>query len=162
MNANQHAVAVHEFIAESKDVRLEDKTAEFNEIIDIIGRFKSLDDQTKVLEVGTGTGWLLIQCERRGMKCKGIEVSADLAEHARGFGQRYGIWPDIQVAKIEEATLPASEYDVVIASSTFEHVANWREGLKNVFNALKPGGLFFFYSTNKFCFKSGEFDFPVL
>src|SRR5262249_43127748 len=47
------------------------------------------------------------------------------------------------------------------ASSTFEHVENWQKGLKRIFDALKPGGLFFFYSTNKFSFVQGEYNFPL-
>jgi SAM-dependent methyltransferase len=160
MITNQHAAALQDFIEESKDLRLEDKMTEFNSIFEIVRRFKTLDGKTKVLEVGTGTGWLIIQCERLGMKCKGIEVSGDLVDYARRLGRNYGIQPDIEIAKIEEANLGTSEYDVIIASSTFEHVANWREGLKRVYNALNSGGLFYFYSTNKFCFKSGEYDFP--
>ena len=30
-----------------------------------------------------------------------------------------------------------------------------------MFDALKPGGLFYFYSTNKFSFIQGEYDFPL-
>jgi 2-polyprenyl-3-methyl-5-hydroxy-6-metoxy-1,4-benzoquinol methylase len=157
---NQHAAALQDFIDDNKDLRLEDKMAEFDEIFKLVRRFKPLDSKTKILEIGTGTGWLIIQCERLGMKCKGIEVSAELVEYARQFGRKYGIQPDIEVTKIEEAKLGTSEYDVIIASSTFEHVAGWQEGVKKVFTALKPGGLFFFYSTNKFCFKSGEYDLP--
>jgi 2-polyprenyl-3-methyl-5-hydroxy-6-metoxy-1,4-benzoquinol methylase len=160
MITNQHAAALQDFIDESKDVRVEDKMAEFNDIFKVVKRYKTLDAKTKILEVGTGTGWLVIQCERLGMKCKGIEVSADLVDCARRLGQNYGVHPDIEIAKIEEANLGTNEYDVIIASSTFEHVANWREGLRKVFHALKPGGVFFFYSTNKFSFKSGEYDFP--
>jgi hypothetical protein len=33
-------------------------------------------------------------------------------------------------------------------------------GIKNIFNALKPGGLFYFYSTNKFSPFSAEYKFP--
>jgi ubiquinone/menaquinone biosynthesis C-methylase UbiE len=50
------------------------------------------------------------------------------------------------------------QYDVVIASSVFEHVEHWRSGLAKIYKALKPGGAMFFESTNKFSFaKSGEF-----
>jgi 2-polyprenyl-3-methyl-5-hydroxy-6-metoxy-1,4-benzoquinol methylase len=158
---NAHAAALREFIEEQKHTTIEDKTPEFNAIFDLIKRFKNLDSSTKVLEIGTGTGWLLILCERLGMKSKGIEVRPELVHFAQELGRKYGITPDIDLGNLDEIDLLKQEYDVIIATSTFEHVKDWKSGLKKVFDALKPGGLFFFYSTNKFAFKQGEYDFPL-
>jgi SAM-dependent methyltransferase len=47
-------------------------------------------------------------------------------------------------------------YDVVIANSVFEHVEYWRKGLTAIHRALKPGGVMFFESTNKWSITSGE------
>jgi 2-polyprenyl-3-methyl-5-hydroxy-6-metoxy-1,4-benzoquinol methylase len=64
------------------------------------------------------------------------------------------------LGNIEESDIGVSKYDVVLATSTFEHVEHWEKGIRNIFNALKSGGLFYFYSTNKFSLRSGEFNFP--
>jgi SAM-dependent methyltransferase len=45
-------------------------------------------------------------------------------------------------------------------SFIFEHVERWRDGLKKVYDALKPGGVMYFESTNKFCPRSGEYGMP--
>ena len=150
-----------QFIKEGRHLTLEDKRSDFEAIFKLIRRFKTLDPKTKILEIGTGLGWLVILCERSGMKCKGIEVSAELVDYGRKLGKKYGFDPDIEIGDIAQTDIGAAEYDVIIATSTFEHVKDWQEGLKRVFMALKPGGVFYFYSTNKFCFKSGEYAFPL-
>ncbi|MEW5946338.1 MAG: methyltransferase domain-containing protein [bacterium] len=66
----------------------------------------------------------------------------------------------MEPGNIEDADVGSGEYDVIIASSTFEHVERWEEGIGKVFNALKPGGLFYFLSTNKFSIVSGEYRVP--
>jgi 2-polyprenyl-3-methyl-5-hydroxy-6-metoxy-1,4-benzoquinol methylase len=158
---SNHAAALRDFVEEQKHLTLEDKRPEFNAIFDLIKRFKTIDANTKVLEIGTGTGWLLILCERLGMKAKGIEVKPELVKFAQELGRKYGITPDIDLGNLDEIDILQSEYDVIIATSTFEHIKNANSGLKKVFDALKPGGLFFFYSTNKFSFKQGEYNFPL-
>ena len=123
--------------------------------------FKAIDENTDMLEVGVGTGWFPILCKKKGLRCKGIEISRQLVEYAHEYGGRYGIEPDIELGNIEETEIGESRYDVIIATSAFEHVERWREGLGKIHRALRPGGLFYFYSTNKFSFRSGEFDFPL-
>lgn len=160
MTTNLHEMGVLEFVKEGKQLSVEDKRSEFEAILKIIRRFKTLNAATRILEIGTGLGWLVVLCEQAGMKCKGIEVIPELVDYGRKLGKRYGIDPDIEVGNIAEKDIGASAYDVIIATSTFEHVKDWKEGLTRVFTGLKPGGVFYFYSTNKFCFKSGEYDFP--
>ena len=67
---------------------------------------------------------------------------------------------DIELGNIEETDIGVSKYDIIFAMSAFEHVEDWKKGIKNVFKALKPGGLLYFQSTNKFSFTSGECRFP--
>jgi SAM-dependent methyltransferase len=81
-------------------------------------------------------------------------------EYAIQYGKKYGIQPNIELRNVEESDIGVSKYDVVIATSTFEHVEHWERGIRNIFDALRPGGLFYFYSTNKFSLRSGECNFP--
>jgi hypothetical protein len=50
---------------------------------------------------------------------------------------------------------------VIIASSAFEHVVRWQIVLQQAYDALKPGGVLFFESTNKLSLKSAEYNFPL-
>lgn len=144
-----------------KEVTLQDKEEDFRGIMRRIKRFKPIDEKTKILEIGTGIGWFPALCRKKGISCKGLEISPKLVEHARDFGRRYNIEPDIELGNIEENNIGIEEYDVIIASCTFEHVKYWQQGIKRIFDALKQGGLFYFCATNKFSLKSGEFGLPL-
>jgi len=150
------------YIENHQHLELEDKESDFNAIFRYIKRFKTINKDTKIIEIGTGTGWLPILCKKNGMSCSGLEISPGLVDYAKILGQKYNIIPDIELGNIEEVDIGISKYDIIIATSTFEHVEYWQKGLKKVFDALKPGGLFYFNSTNKFSFISGEYNkFPL-
>jgi 2-polyprenyl-3-methyl-5-hydroxy-6-metoxy-1,4-benzoquinol methylase len=91
-----------------------------------------------------------------------LEISWQLVEYAVEYGRRNGVEVDISVGNIEETDLGCEQFDAIIAKDTFEHVERWQEGMRRVYQALKPGGLFYFTSTNKFSvFPSGEYDYPL-
>lgn len=149
------------YIDKAKGVSLDQRIEEFDGIFDRILKYHPITPETRILEVGTGTGWIPIICSQRGYNCKGMEISPQLIQVAMELGKENGVVPDIELGNIEEANIGSEEYDIIVATSSFEHVENWKQGLINIFNGLKPGGLFFFYSTNKFSFKSGEYNFPL-
>jgi SAM-dependent methyltransferase len=89
-----------------------------------------------------------------------VEICPQLVDYAFEFGERNGIEPDIRLGNIEDEDTGYSKYDIIIALSTFEHVEHWQRGLRKIYNALRPGGLFYFYSTNRFSLRSGEYNMP--
>jgi SAM-dependent methyltransferase len=123
--------------------------------------YKKIDTNTAILEIGTGTGWFPLLCKQKNLKCKGLEISPQLVQYARDLGKQYGIEPDIELGNLEETDIGRERYDVIIASSVFEHVQCWRTGLAKIYAALKPDGAMFWESTNKFSFTSGEHWFPL-
>ena len=151
---------VEEYVRLQSHIRLEDLELQFENTIKRVRKFKKINSDTKILEVGTGNGWFPILCKKSGIFCEGLEICPQFIEYAKTFGRKYGVEPNIELGNIEEADIGTSKYDIVIALSTFEHVEHWQMGIKNIFNALKPGGLFYFYSTNKFSLLSGEYKFP--
>ena len=153
---------VTRYIRHHEHIRLEDNEAEYRSTMWRLNWFKPIDENTRILEIGIGTGWFPIMCKMKGLSCKGIEISPQLVEYAKEFGRSYGVEPDIEVANVEEADLGSSVYDVVVAVSVFEHVEDWRSGIRNIYRALKPGGIFYFNSTNKFSLaRSREYHFPL-
>lgn len=120
-----------------------------------ISKFKHITPNTKILEIGSGLGWILILCSLNDLNYKGLEISPQLLRAATENSKKYGINLDIKLGNVETTNLGKEIYDVIIASSVFEHVLKWKTGLKSVYNALKPTGLFYFVSTNKFNIKSG-------
>jgi SAM-dependent methyltransferase len=153
--------SVADYLDQHRETFFDEMEAEFNSVTKLIRRYKPLTPETRLLEIGTGTGWFQIRCKQQGIICSGLDVDADLAAFARELGQKNGVTLDIQVSSLEGADLGVERYDVIVADSTFEHVEGWRAGLEKVATALKPGGVFYFASTNKFSFQSGEYWVPL-
>ncbi len=141
--------------------RPEDWEPQFQDLFGLLSRFATIGPGTRILEIGCGSGWFQILCRQRGFDCRGIEISPHLVEHARTVGRRLGLEPDVVLGNVEETDLGEACYDVIFATSVFEHVEHWRGALGRVYRALRPGGLFYFYSTNKFSPVSGEYRFPL-
>ncbi len=150
------------YLENTKNIGLDAKRNHFNNIMRAVRRYKVIDANTRMIEIGTGTGWFPLLCQLNGLKCKGLEISPQLIERAQQIGAQYQLVPDIELGNLEDADLGKDQYDVVIASNVFEHVEHWRLGISKIAAALKPGGLLFFESTNKFSFTSGEYSaFPL-
>ena len=144
------------YIERRKDEDILKKEPQFDGILFYIEQFKKVDSSLKMAEVGTGMGWLPTLAKMRGLQCKGIEISPMLVQAGREYGRRYGVEPDLEVGNIETSDLGENLYDVIIANSVFEHVEHWETGLRTIYRALKPGGILFFESTNKWSIASGE------
>jgi SAM-dependent methyltransferase len=122
-----------------------------------VAKFHPIDTRTEMLEVGVGTGWFPVMCAMRGLRCSGLEVNPLYAEHARDLARRHGVDIAIHEGSIEDYPLGDARYDVIFATSVFEHVQRYEDGLRSVYRALRLGGAFYFYSTNRFSLRSGEY-----
>ena len=149
------------YIAEHAQADFEDQQPIIENIIDNIKRYITVNEDTRILEIGVGSGWLQIYCQRAGLNVRGLEISRQLIDFAKEVGRKHGAELDLELGNIEETDIGTAQYDVIIASSVFEHVEDWQKATKKVFAALRPGGLFYFDSTNKFSFTSGEYHFPL-
>lgn len=90
-----------------------------------------------LLEVGCGTGDLLIEASHRGFEVAGIEISA----HAvRVANQRLGA-ECVTVGTLDAAPYDQSMFDVVIFADVIEHVRDPMDFLRRVCAVLKPGGI---------------------
>jgi 2-polyprenyl-3-methyl-5-hydroxy-6-metoxy-1,4-benzoquinol methylase len=164
LRVHQEAIPeIDRYLANYGSFELKDKTPEYERYLSYVGRLHKVDSSTRILEVGTGTGWFPLLCKANGLQCKGLEISPQLVDFAKQVGKRNDIVPDIELGNVEDSDIGVEQYDVIIASNVFEHVEHWRSGLAKLYKALKPGGALFFESTNKFSFaKSGEFpQFPL-
>jgi len=139
---------------------LSTKVPEYERLIRYLGKARKIDSNTRILEIGTGTGWFPVMCRLNGLQCKGLEISPQLVELAMETGRRNGVVPDIELGNAEVDDLGVEKYDAIIASSVFEHIELWRPALANVYRALSPGGALFFESTNKYMLNFGTGEFP--
>lgn len=97
-----------------------------------------LDGQapTSLLEVGSGTGWMVRAFSELGITCTGIELSDDLVGVARSLGA------DVRQDDIcQLRSADYSLYDVIFSSQTLEHITTPRLALSNIWRLLRPGGI---------------------
>jgi SAM-dependent methyltransferase len=149
------------YLESAAQVDPEARAAEGDLYLRRIERVHALPEGARVLEVGIGTGWFLVHATRRGFRCDGAEVNPVNVRHAEALLEENGVEATIHLGSIEELELPAGAYDAVVAMSVFEHVRDYRRGLENIHRALRPGGVLYFYSTNKFSPISGEYPMPL-
>lgn len=160
MKVHHDLHVVEKYLKDQRKLALQDFMPQFENTIKRIRKFKEIHSGTKILEVGTGSGWFPILCKKHEISCEGLEICPQFVNYAYELGRINGVKPDIRLGNIEEEEIGQSKYDIIIALSTFEHVDHWQRGLRKIYEALKPGGLFYFYSTNRFSLRSGEFNMP--
>jgi SAM-dependent methyltransferase len=159
MRVHQETLSdVDRYLANFGAYELADKTPDYDRYWKYASKLRTVDASMRILEVGTGTGWFPLLCKANGLQCKGLEISPQLIDFAMQMGKRNGIVPDIELGNVEDSNIGVAQYDLIVASNVFEHVEHWRSGLAKLYAALKPEGVLFFESTNKFYLgKSGEF-----
>lgn len=151
MQIHQEAIPeITRYLDNKKHLSVEDMRPDYEAYMRVVKRFKDVTPATRILEVGTGTGWFPLLAKIDGLNVRGLEISPQLRDFALDWGRQHGVVPDIQLGNLEESDVGDQEFDVIIANSVFEHVERWEVGIGRVAKALKPGGILYFCSTNKF------------
>lgn len=99
----------------------------------------------KLLDIGCGMGLFLWKAKKAGFEVEGIELSPFAANFVRS--------KDIKVRdkSIYEETLPENFYDAISLKEVIEHLPDPKLALKNIYSALKPGGVLFMTTGNYDC-----------
>lgn len=87
-----------------------------------------------LLDVGSGTGEVLMVARERGWRTQGVEPERTAAGMARGRGL------EVVVSTLEEAGLPQRSYDVVSAFHVLEHLPDSRAFLQALARWARPRG----------------------
>ena len=98
---------------------------------------KHYPQKGKLIEVGSGLGYLLNFFKEDGWNVLGFEPNVGMCRYAESeFGIK--IIPTI----LEKAELEDRSVDVVLMMQVLEHVSDPYSTLKEVYRILKPGGIF--------------------
>lgn len=99
----------------------------------------------KILEVGSGFGYLTYALRRAGYDCTGIDISGEAIKMAvRDFGNFYCL-TDL----MELTTSPGETFDVIVATELVEHIPNPVEMLRKAASLLSSDGAVLITTPNR-------------
>ncbi|MAC42123.1 MAG: methyltransferase [Pelagibacterales bacterium] len=90
---------------------------------------------SKLLEPGVGRGEFLMEFQKRGIECYGVDISSFAGMDFKNIEVKTGI-------DIDNDVLPYQDnfFDIIYSKSFMEHLVNPEHFLKEAFRVLKPGG----------------------
>ncbi|HAN04202.1 MAG TPA: hypothetical protein DCW72_02835 [Elusimicrobia bacterium] len=114
--------------------------------------------QLKVLDVGSGMGYLTYALHRDGFDVKGVDVSRKAVETAESrFGRLF------VCSSLEDLLHEGPGFDVVILNQLVEHVVDVRSLLENAVKVASPSGRILVTTPNRSFSRNGavwETDLP--
>jgi SAM-dependent methyltransferase len=109
-------------------------------LFDDLATLGELARGSRVFEIGVGTGQATRPLAERGYRIVGVELSASLADVARGRLARFGGSVEIIVAPFERWPLPPDRFDAVVAATSF-HWLDPATRFQRSADALRAGGI---------------------
>jgi ubiquinone/menaquinone biosynthesis C-methylase UbiE len=98
-----------------------------------------------VLDVGCGTGRILLDFLSEGIDIDGVDNSPEMLALCRAKAQRLGFTPQLYQQPMETLDLPRTYRTILVPSSTFQVVTDLekaRNTLRRFLAHLQPGGAF--------------------
>ena len=119
---------------------------------DSLSKIEKEKSEIKIIEIGSGLGYLTYALNKEGYNAQGIEISCNAVKKAtQQFGYHY------TCADIYDYFKKApKQYDVAILTEVIEHVENPIEFLRVVRSVLKDGGKMIITTPNKTIFSQNE------
>lgn len=119
-----------------------------------------------VLDLGAGMGGLSVALLRdfrtEGLRLQAMDYNPDYCRIARLRGERYGIRLPIVVAAGEHLPYASSTFDLVICLDVLEHVADAPSVLREIYRALRPGGIVLTTVPNRHAFRDPHYHLPLI
>jgi SAM-dependent methyltransferase len=102
-----------------------------------VERLKSASSGSgRLLEIGCAGGKVLKKMRDMGWEVVGIDISAEMADHAR---ENYGV--TVLVGELSDHDLEPESFDAISLWATLPHLPHPGETLKRVVSLLKPNGV---------------------
>lgn len=103
---------------------------------DVLRHLARWGGKGRLLDVGSGDGWLLAAGREAGFDCLGVDVSSQCAEVAR---KRSGV--PVLVGQLDTLSLPPESFDYVNLDVVLMYVPEPQALLACIRRLLKPGGI---------------------
>lgn len=105
-----------------------------------IGKLLGSANGRKLLDVGTGTGFIALKAARLGFHCTGIDMSEGMIAEARAHAEEAGTELELVKSYVELVPFPADSFDVVTNRSLMWTLLEPQRALAEWRRVLKPGG----------------------
>lgn len=139
-----------------------DTSAETRNIIKLLGRAIDLVEPREICVVGCGPRPETISAlADMGHRVSGVEP---VTSYVRSANQFLGTSAQVMEGVAEQLPFDNETFDVLFFETVFEHVDSPSRCLNEIYRVLKPGGILYLTTTNRYRFrltgKNGEFRVP--
>jgi 2-polyprenyl-3-methyl-5-hydroxy-6-metoxy-1,4-benzoquinol methylase len=108
----------------------------------LLDEFEAYRKTGRLLDVGCGRGWFLVEAKKRGWEVYGSEYSTA----AVGICRENGI--NMKEGVLNPANFEHQDFDVVTSFEVLEHINNPDQEMASIAALLRPGGLFYCTTPN--------------
>ena len=109
---------------------------------ELLNEFEKYRKTNRLLDVGCGRGWFLIEAKKRNWEVYGTEY----AEEAIGLCTSKGI--DMKQGELDPAKFEKTDFDIITSFEVIEHINNPNKELNSISKLLRKGGLFYCTTPN--------------
>ncbi|MFF7647089.1 methyltransferase domain-containing protein [Streptomyces canus] len=104
---------------------------------------------TCLVDLGCGTGSLVVQAARRGAEAHGVDVGQEMLVHARRRARQFGVTPSWHQAGFLDYVHRAAPADVVTTKSALHQLPDfWKQqALLHAAAMLRPGGTLYLWDV---------------
>jgi cyclopropane fatty-acyl-phospholipid synthase-like methyltransferase len=98
-----------------------------------------------LVDLGCGTGSLVVQAARRGALAHGVDVSEEMLAFAERRAAEFGVTPEWHHAGFLDYQHPGPPADVIVSEFALHQLPDfWKlHALRNIASMLRPGGRFY-------------------
>jgi SAM-dependent methyltransferase len=96
--------------------------------------------QLRILDLGSGTGWLCNRMAQLGHETCGVDLSCDRLDGLGAARYFEADWPRVQ-AEFDYLPFPPGHFDVLVYNASLHYSTNYENTLREGLRVLAPGGL---------------------